>query len=217
MIKHVFEDMKPHLDAENELTGIEFTLVSTEGNFVNKLKWHTPAQLVGVAYPKQADLLAKCQEIAELLGLYGSQEKKLRDAQMVENPALPVQAEVDEAAQRRTWVTAVDDTIAAIISKQTRFQMGYVEREAAALAYKNSGFTGDPTVWVTRFADNVKMPYKDAALLILSQATNLRTALKELEGLRMDKYLITAASTQELAEAQFNRIIRAAQTIASKL
>jgi hypothetical protein len=141
----------------------------------------------------------------------------LREATQEEVPALQETPAMSNEDRRRAWVTAVDDTIAGIISKQTRFQMGYVEREAAALAYKNSDFKIPPTEWVTRFADNVKMPYPEAALLILSQATNLRTALKELEGLRMDKYLITAAATQELAEAQFNRIIRAAQTIASKL
>lgn len=217
MIKHEFKDIQPQLNKAGELTSIAFTLVSTDGDVQAFLKWHTPAQLAGIINPVQADYLAKCEEIAQNLGMYADQEKKIQSEKVKNTPTLPPKPMTDPVEQRKAWVVSVDDTIAAIITKQTRFQMGYVEREAAALAYKERGFTGDPTVWVTRFADNTGMPYKDAALLILSQANQLRNALKELEALRMDKYLILAAKTQELAEAQFNRIIRDVKAIAGKL
>jgi hypothetical protein len=50
-----------------------------------------------------------------------------------------------EAQSRAIWVQQIDTNIANIITKRTQFQMGYEKREAAALAYKNAGYKGDPT------------------------------------------------------------------------
>ena len=114
---------------------------------------------------------------------------------------------------RRLWSASVDETVARICGQFTRFQMGYVERETAARAYIESGYTIDPTVWVTRFADNTGMDYPTAAARIIAQADAYRNALVELEAYRMDKYRITGASTPELARIEHERIISACLAI----
>jgi hypothetical protein len=111
------------------------------------------------------------------------------------------------AMPREEMMSRVDDAVEARIAKSTRFSLAYQQREAAAIAYKDAGYTGDPTDWIKRFADNTGMPYKDAADLILTQAAGLRGALKSLEDLRMDKYLIKSAGTDADASTIFNQII----------
>jgi len=121
-------------------------------------------------------------------------------------PGAPV-VEITDAEQRAIWVQGVDDLVASIIGRFTRFQMGYVEREAAARAYIASDGASDPTVWVTRFADNNGMDYMAASERIVFQAEAYRQALEELEALRMDKYRITKASTADLARLEFAKIV----------
>jgi hypothetical protein len=111
-----------------------------------------------------------------------------------------------EAQERAAYVKEVDDSIAQIITSKTRFQMGYIEREAAATAFLAPANVQPPSDWITRFADNTGMPYIQAAQLVLSQAAQLRAALKALDNLRMDKYLITKAATIGEARNVYTRI-----------
>lgn len=114
-------------------------------------------------------------------------------------------------------MAAIDDAVAAVLDRSTRFSMGYEQREAAALAFKNAGYTGDPTVWISRFAQNTGRTNKDSADLVLAQAAMLRQALLQLEALRMDKYLIAAAATPHAALDAYNQIVAAVAQIAKQL
>ena len=127
-------------------------------------------------------------------------------------PVAPAPA-LTEAEQRKLWVTSVDDTIALMIFKFTRFQMPYEKREAAAIAYRDSGYTIDPTIWITRFADNNGLAYPDACERILAQAEAYRIGLEQLEAFRMDKYQIERAPTQKLAREAYNAIMANAQAV----
>jgi hypothetical protein len=53
--------------------------------------------------------------------------------------------------------------------------------------------------------------------LILSQAAQLRGALKQLGNLRMQKYAVTAAATDELAQATFDSTMSSISAIAAAL
>lgn len=109
-------------------------------------------------------------------------------------------------SRRKELMANLDNKIEARLRNSTRFSLGYVEREAAAIAFKDAGYTGDPTTWVSRFADNTGLTNTQATDLILSQAAAMRAALKALEEYRMDKYLIQAKPTITEAEAEYARI-----------
>lgn len=129
----------------------------------------------------------------------------------------PVIAPPTEAQQRELWAKQIDATIRLISDQYTCFQMEYVEREAAAIAYQKAGFEGMPDEWITRFADSARIPYPEAAQRILTQAAELRPAIKELGGLRMEKYRVLTAETQGDAQREFTRIIAAARAIEENL
>lgn len=107
----------------------------------------------------------------------------------------------------RDLMAAVDDAVASVITKSTRFILGYEKREAAALAFKSANYVGDATEWVTRFARNTGMTDRQAADLILAQADHLRFVLGQLEALRMDKYLILAATSEAGAQAVYDHVV----------
>jgi len=125
-------------------------------------------------------------------------------------PASNAPIPISDAEQRRRWAVAVDDLVAAITGQVTRFQLEYVEREAAAQAYFDSGYTIAPTEWVTRFADAAGLTYPVATARILAQAAAYRTALRELGGCRMDKYRILRAPSLEAAKIELDEIIAVA-------
>jgi hypothetical protein len=132
---------------------------------------------------------------------------------MAPKPVVPL----SDAQERALYIKEVDDSIAAVISDKTRFSMGYVEREKAATDYLASNCTIAPSVWITRFADNVGMAYKAAAELIVSQALQYRKALLDLDNLRMDKYLISRATTLTEVRSVYARICLDRNTIAASL
>ena len=95
----------------------------------------------------------------------------------------------------------VDEAVAAIYGRFTRFQLEYTEREAQAQAFKDAGYTGEVPPRVAEFATPAGMPAQAATDLILQQAVNLRTAQGELSALRMRKYEVLRAGTDEQAQA----------------
>lgn len=95
----------------------------------------------------------------------------------------------------------IDEAVAAIYSRFTRFAIEYQEREAQAQAYKDAGYTGTVPPRVAEFATPAGMPAQAATDLILAQAVNLRTAQGELSALRMRKYEVLRAATDEQAQA----------------
>ncbi|KGQ40050.1 hypothetical protein JP35_03910 [Gallibacterium anatis] len=90
--------------------------------------------------------------------------------------------------KRQQLIDNIDNTASSLITKWTRFESEYKEREKAALAYQEKNYEGDVSVYITSFADAANIDSKSAALLILQQANQLRDTLAKMSALRMRKY-----------------------------
>lgn len=101
----------------------------------------------------------------------------------------------------------IDEAVAAIYGRFTRFQLEYTEREAQAQAYKDAGYTGPVPPRVAEFATPAGMQAQAATDLILQQAVNLRTAQGALSALRMRKYEVLRAATDVQAQAVASEIL----------
>lgn len=149
--------------------------------------------------------------------IYGAETLTLDVGQkvvIVFRPVLPRNDPDGLKNLKAALMDAIDEAVALRISKATRFAIGYQERETAAQVFKDAGYIGDPTEWVSRFASNTGMTNQAAADLILSQAVGLRSALAELDGkLRMDKYLVAAQTTFTGARAKAQEILAAVQAV----
>lgn len=128
------------------------------------------------------------------------------------NKPAPTLAELKSAL-----IAGVDAKISDIYSRFTRFETEYIQREAAARAFKAAGYTGDAGLWVTAFATNAGLTSHVAADIIIQQADQLRGALEMLAAQRMRKYGITAASDVAAAQALHDDIIAQASLIAAGL
>ena len=113
----------------------------------------------------------------------------------------PEQAAANRAATRAAAALQIDEAVAAIYGRFTRFQLEYTEREAQAQAFKDAGYTGEAPPRVAEFASPAGMPAQAATDLILAQAGSLRAAQGELSALRMRKYEVLRAATDEQAQA----------------
>lgn len=111
----------------------------------------------------------------------------------------------------------IDDFISAIYSRFTRFGTEYIQREAAARAFKAGNYAGDAGVWVMAFATGAGLTGRQASDLILQQADQLRSALELLAAQRMRKYGINVAVDAAAAEALHDDIIAQASAIAAGL
>jgi hypothetical protein len=100
-------------------------------------------------------------------------------------------------------VQGIDNLVASIYSQWTRFQQEYLERQAAAQAFKDAGYTGDPGVWVSAFATAAGITNQQATDLIMAQSTSLNGALATLGALRMRKYEIINAADADAANAAY--------------
>lgn len=112
---------------------------------------------------------------------------------------------------------AIDSLVADIYSNWTRFQQEYLSRQAAAQAFKDAGYAGDPGPWVTGFAVPAGKTNQQAADLILTQAVGLNAALSALGVLRMRKYEILAASSPTAAQTAYDSIVAAINTTAATI
>lgn len=112
---------------------------------------------------------------------------------------------------------AIDDHIAKIYERFTRFNVEYVEREAAARAYRAADYTGDVSTLISSFSTPTGMSARAATDLIIAQSDNLKTALISLSSLRMEKYYIITATTEEACNTKYQQIINQANTIAQGL
>lgn len=123
--------------------------------------------------------------------------------------------EVDLDQLKKILVADIDDHIAAICAKWTRFQAGYLEREAAARAFKAASYVGDAGEWITSFATPAGLTPPVAANLIITQADGLKAALKALEAARMKKYSVARATTEQAVRSAYAAVIAEANTIAA--
>jgi hypothetical protein len=120
-------------------------------------------------------------------------------------------------ALRTGLVTQIDEAVAAIYGRFTRFAIEYQEREAQAQAYKDAGYTGDVPARVAEFATPAAMPAQAATDLILVQAVNLRAAQGQLSALRMRKYEVLRAATDAQAQAAADTILAAIATVGAQV
>ncbi|VEI57717.1 Uncharacterised protein [Pasteurella multocida] len=103
----------------------------------------------------------------------------------------------------KSLIDDIDNAAASILAKWTRFAEEYKEREAAAIEYKESGFKGEPSKYITMFSTVAGLDNKSATLLILKQAEGLRTLQEQLAVQRMRKYEL---KHEELNEEELKRI-----------
>lgn len=92
--------------------------------------------------------------------------------------------------KRQQLIDDIDNTASSLITKWTRFESEYKEREKAALAYQEQNYQGDASVYIVSFAQAANIDNKSAALLILKQAGQLRSTLEKMSALRMRKYAL---------------------------
>jgi len=131
--------------------------------------------------------------------------------------SVPTPPPMPEDQRRANMIYNVDMRVAEVTGTFTRFQMEYESREKAAMAYRDAGYNGDPTLWITAFADAAGMDYRSATDLILQQASVLRDAVMQLGAARMNKYKIQSAPDIETALAEYNSIMAEIERIASTL
>lgn len=131
--------------------------------------------------------------------------------EMIDPPA------VDSDVMRGRLAAAVDDRIAGIYLRWTRFETEYTERESAARAYVAAEYKGECSAWVTSFAEPAGLALSAAADRIVAQADSLRTALGLLGALRMRKYEITRAVDAAAAQVEHDAIMIEADTIEGAL
>lgn len=130
-------------------------------------------------------------------------QKKRVLATPVLAPLPPEVIAANLVALKEKLANDIDNLVAQRIADPMRFKMGYERREAAALSFQNAGYSGDATEWVMRYANAAGKTAKEATDIILSQAAGMRAALTELENLRMDKFIVYAATTVSAAEHEY--------------
>ena len=118
---------------------------------------------------------------------------------------------------RHAAALQIDEAVAAIYGRFTRFQLEYTEREAQAQAYKDAGYTGPVPPRVAEFATPAGMPAQAATDLILQQAVNLRAAQSALSALRMRKYEVLRAATDAEAQAAAVEIFAAIAAVGAQV
>jgi len=118
---------------------------------------------------------------------------------------------------KSSLVNSIDNMVATVYSSWTRFQAEYEQREAAAQAFKDAGYTGNASVWVSAFATSAGKTLREAADLILAQSVSLRGALATLGALRMRKYEVLAAESESAARAAYDDIATAIEAAAASI
>ena len=125
----------------------------------------------------------------------------------IKPPALPF----DRVAAGKS----IDKAVIAVYEKPTVLGDEYKLREAGAEAYKAANYTGTVPELVSGFATPAQMTPREATDLIIAQSAQLRGALKQLGNLRMQKYAVSAAVTDEQAKAVFDSTMASIAAIAA--
>lgn len=93
----------------------------------------------------------------------------------------------------------IDDAVLAVYSRPMAFSKEYEAREKAAAEYKAAGYVGTIPDRLTGFATPAGLTAKAAADVILAQSKLMRDALDALSDLRMVKFAVQQAATEEEA------------------
>lgn len=235
MIAHDITNITPTLDDTGRLVRIQFTATASDGagnaeSLAVDLSGGFPLPAAGYIMAEASDgsmhatalcaaytsdeITALCWKITDERNIFPHMDSAvMSQTTPVFAPSSIAPVELSDLQKKTIWMQQIDNNIAFVTERFTRFQLAYEQREAAAKAFKAAGYSGDPTSWISRYADNVSISYRAAADLILSQAGQLRAALQQLENLRMDKYRVMNAATIADAETEFNTIIAGASQI----
>jgi hypothetical protein len=133
------------------------------------------------------------------------------------NKATPYQSGETLADMKDRLVAAIDTKMAGIYNNWMRFAQEYLNREAAAQAFKDAGYVGDPGVWVTAFASAAGKTNQQATDLILAQSVMLNGALATLGALRMRKYEVIGAADAATAQAAYDDIVTKIEQTAAQI
>jgi hypothetical protein len=128
-------------------------------------------------------------------------------------PPEPTMPPLDRAAAAMD----IDDAVATVYGRFTRFAIEYEEREAQAQAFKVGGYAGAPPPRVAEFATPAGKSGQEAADLILAQAAQLRDAQGQLSALRMRKYEVLRAATDAEAREALDAILAGVRAIGKAL
>lgn len=217
MIEYQITDVKPNL-IDGHLFSLSFNVWGVENDLKEGLSFNTPASLPDRVEPyAESDFAELANQISSSAGLYDALKVKIQSHNPAPPPPVAPVHTISDSEQKTIWMTTIDNTIASVYNQFTRFQMEYELREKAALDYKNSDYTGEPTMWIKSFADNTNISYRQCADVVLAQASKLRGAVALLGQLRMDKYKVLSASTLEDAKIAFDSIINQTKRIAGSL
>jgi len=204
MNTYIIEDVSAQRD-ETGISSVKFNFTVTNPAGVSLKTESSKFFPSPIPDRTEAGVIALAEQIVKEDNISGFADRAL-EKQIKGEFIIPPPPVLSDIQKREQMMVTVDDTIAEIITKKTRFYMGYIEREKAAREYTDSNFTIAPTEWITRFANNNNITYQTAAGIILNQAAGFRSALFALDNLRMDKYLIKNAATLEAAVTAFNQI-----------
>ena len=225
MNTYEIKNIKPSVNATNNVTGISFDLYATDTTGdVAEMSWKTQyATPLGTLDTfAAADLTTLCNTVITNNNMEARLDTILSNRKIVLGPGVdpsyvaPV-VPLTDAQQRQSYMNEIDRVIALTYNRFQRFQSEYDQRETAARAFKAAGYTGDPTVWVSVFADNTGMTYQVAADKIISQSDSLRVSLLQLGELRMNKYKLLSAADLPAAIVEYNSIISQWNTIDTSL
>lgn len=120
-------------------------------------------------------------------------------------------------ALRAGLVTQIDEAVAAIYGRFTRFSIEYQEREAQAQAFKDAGYVGTVPAMVAQLATPAGMQAQAATDLILAQAANLRAAQAALSALRMRKYEVLRAESDAQAQTAADAILQSIAAVGAQV
>lgn len=130
-------------------------------------------------------------------------------------PAAEIAARLAETAGKAA--REIDEAVAEIYGRFTRFALEYTEREQQAQAFKDAGYTGDVPPRVAEFATPAGMPAQAATDLILAQSVNLRAAQGQLSALRMRKYEVLRAPDIATARTRADAILAAIAAVGAQV
>lgn len=140
------------------------------------------------------------------------------DAYQITNGAVvPLDPAVLLKKRQAGYAADIDGRVAAIYSNWSRFQAEYDARLTAAQTYKNAGYTGDVSPWISAYASAASISSQAAADNILSQGNSLNAALQTLGGLRMQKYAIQNASDLAAATTIYTNLLSQIEQVAASI
>lgn len=225
MNTYQIKDIVATPNAEGQMVSLYFTLLALTPEGVpaetsRRENFNPVGDMVSSFTPEA--MVKLCEAIALSTGMYSFVDQVLvrlsTPASVVLPPLAPPETiGTSEGQYRAIWAGQIDNAVAAIYSRFTRFQIEYSEKESAAKAYVLAEYTGEPGDWVKDYATNAGLTYKEAADAILAEATKWREALPQLGALRVQKYRILNAESLTVAQEELDRIQAAIQGISGSL